>query len=70
MARTIRHSHTGPFKLEPQPKAVFICMCGLSRNLPFCDGAHKPCAAAEEPGKLYHYDAERSRVSFITPDEA
>lgn len=52
MARIIRHTHIGPYKLEPQPKPVWICMCGLSQNLPFCDSSHKKCAG-EAPGLLH-----------------
>ena len=55
MARMVRHEFTGPYKLEPQPKPVWICMCGLTRNPPFCDSSHKRCAN-EEPGKLYEYE--------------
>ena len=34
---------------------MWICMCGLSRNQPFCDGSHKKIAG-EEDGKTYEYD--------------
>ena len=65
MARLVRHTQTGPYKIEPQQfpkdKPLFICGCGLSQNLPFCDGSHKPCRA-EEPGTVYVYDADRKSV--------
>ncbi len=58
MARLIRHEARGPYRIDPQDfpkdKPIYICACGLSRNLPFCDGAHKQCGAEEE-GKLYRY---------------
>ncbi len=44
-----------PLKIEPQERAVFICMCGLSKNQPYCDGAHKTIAG-EEDGQTYEYD--------------
>ena len=41
MARIIRHVATAPIKIEPTDKPVFVCACGLTKNFPFCDGAHK-----------------------------
>ena len=41
MARLVRHEATGPIEVKPQPKSVWVCACGLSQNLPFCDGFHK-----------------------------
>ncbi len=55
MARLIRHEETGPIRIDPQDKPVFICACGLTKNQPFCDGSHKSCTH-ESPGKLYRYD--------------
>lgn len=69
MARLIRHTNTGPYKIDPSTfppgKIISICGCGLSQNLPFCDGSHKNGCKDEEPGKLYVYDAERKAVAEI-----
>ncbi len=67
MPRLIRHDLTGPIRIDPQDKPVFICGCGLTKNFPFCDGAHKICAN-EEAGSLYEYDAESHAVVQKTPD--
>ncbi len=61
MARLIPHDADRPIRIDPQDKPVFICACGLSQNLPHCDGRHNLCAA-EESGKVYVYDKTRTKV--------
>ena len=39
--RRIFKSDQRPFEVKPQQESVWICMCGLSKNQPFCDGSHK-----------------------------
>ena len=77
MARLLRIAASGPIKIEPAQfprdeqgnlKPMFICACGLSRNLPFCDGAHKQCRATEQDGTLYVYDHDRAAVVETRPD--
>lgn len=71
MARMIRNEHTGPHKIEPAQfprdpqgnlKPMFICLCGLSSKLPFCDGTHKTTCNLEEPGQVYVYDPATKTV--------
>ena len=61
MPRLVRHDRTGPIRIDPQDKPVFVCGCGLTKNFPFCDGTHKACAA-EEDSKLYVYDDDAKVV--------
>jgi CDGSH-type Zn-finger protein len=64
MARIVRHERQGPYRIDPgefpKDKPMFICGCGLSKNLPYCDGTHKQCVI-EQPGKLYEYGPEGPR---------
>ncbi len=67
MARLVRLEATGPLKITatdiPEGKGVFICQCGLSKRLPYCDGSHKPLHAnPEQPGTLYIYGKDRSAI--------
>jgi CDGSH-type Zn-finger protein len=58
--RKVLKSPQGPFEIKPQQKSVWICMCGLSKNQPFCDGSHGK-TRDEEPGKIYEYDDQGNR---------
>jgi CDGSH-type Zn-finger protein len=64
MTREIRCDGTGPIKVEPSDKPLWICGCGLTQNGPQCDGSHKK-TRQEEDGKLYRYDDKGELVEVI-----
>ncbi|HLC64903.1 MAG TPA: CDGSH iron-sulfur domain-containing protein [Candidatus Nanoarchaeia archaeon] len=63
MARMVKHDAVGPMEIKIGDESRWICMCGLTKNKPFCDGSHKQCSG-EEKGKVYNYgkDGKRTEV--------
>jgi CDGSH-type Zn-finger protein len=69
MARLVRHDATGPIEVKQAGgESLWICACGLSQDLPFCDGSHDN-TGAEESGKCYVYDKGRRTVVEVRSDE-
>lgn len=61
MARWIKHIASRPIPVEVGAEKKWICMCGLTKNPPFCDGRHKH-TVGEEEGKFYRYDENGVRT--------
>lgn len=63
MARIIEKSADGPMEVKVSGESKWICMCGLSKNQPFCDGSHRK-TAGEEAGKVYKYLPDGTRIEM------
>lgn len=63
MARKTIKTAESPFEIKPQKESVWVCMCGLSKNQPFCDGLHK-ITEKEKNGKIYEYDKNGRRTGL------
>jgi CDGSH-type Zn-finger protein len=61
MTRIVRHDAARPQEVKVGENSVHICMCGLSKKKPFCDGSHKKCVNEQER-KLYVYDKDGNMV--------
>ena len=63
--RKVLRTANKPLEITAQERSVWICMCGLSKNQPYCDGSHKK-VADEVDGKTYEYDSEGHRQEVRT----
>ena len=61
MARMVKRNRDHPYEVKVGAEVQYICACGLSANLPFCDGSHK-LTQGEAAGKLYWYDEDGKRA--------
>jgi CDGSH-type Zn-finger protein len=68
MARLVLKTAKGNFELKPSDKPVHICMCGLSKNQPFCDESHK-ATLDEKDDVIYEYDEKGKRIECCEEGE-
>ena len=60
MARVVVKEAHSPMEVKVGSEAKWICMCGLSKNQPFCDGSHKGTGFAPRKTEL----TERQTVAW------
>lgn len=63
MSRIVKKTAHGNYELKTSDKTYHICMCGLSKNQPFCDGSHKK-TLDEQEGIVYEYAEDGTRVEI------
>lgn len=60
MPRLVKRYRQQPYVIAIGGQTQYICGCGLSGNLPYCDGTHAT-TADENPARLYWYDQDAER---------
>lgn len=61
MARLTRKEETAPRPIKVGGETKWICMCGLTKNEPFCDNSHELCIDEDEDS-LYEYTETGERI--------
>ena len=67
MPRVIIKTAQGPVKVTAKDGDKFICMCGLSKNQPYCDKSHLK-TLDEKADSLYQYDEAGKRDELDVED--
>lgn len=61
MTRLVKIEEKAPQEIKVGGESVWVCMCGLTKNKPRCDGSHHK-TKDEEAGKIYAYDNTGNRI--------
>jgi CDGSH-type Zn-finger protein len=61
LARLVKKDYKGPTEIKIGTKSIWICMCGLSTNQPYCNNSHKK-TVDEEDNKIYAYEKEGDKI--------
>lgn len=67
MPRVIIKTAQGPIKIVAKDGDKYICMCGLSKNQPYCDKSHLK-TLDEKADSLYQYDEAGEREKLDVED--
>ncbi len=68
MVRVVVKSAKGPKEINPGKGPVLVCMCGLSKSAPLCDGSHEK-TLDENDKELYVYDPVTGQRSAESEEE-
>lgn len=68
MVRVVVKTAKGPKEIKPQKHSVWVCMCGLSKNAPFCDQSHKK-TLDEKDDQIYVYNPVTGERSIEEDDD-
>lgn len=60
MTRLVKKEESQPMEIKVGDESKYICMCGLAKNQPMCDGTHKKITNEEE-GKTYLYNDDGNK---------
>jgi len=68
MARLVVKTAKSPYVMKPSEEPVLVCMCGLSKNQPFCDKSHL-ATLDEKDDEMYEYDKKGKRIECCKGEE-